>query len=120
MNEHPAAQSAADDRTRSGVAPRRGADDHHLDGNAAGGLLRELFAIDITAADAMCVGCGTASPVGALMAYGHRMGVVLRCPHCQSAVLRLTRTTRGYWLDLTGARVLRIFAAGGGSMPPLA
>ena len=112
MIEHQAAQSAATERP--------GDEAQHLDGNAAGGLLRELFAVDITAADAMCVGCGTASPVGALMAYGHRMGVVLRCPHCQSAVLRLTHTTRGYWLDLTGARVLRILAAGREGMPPLA
>jgi hypothetical protein len=89
-------------------APQPGADDGHLDGSAAGGLLRELFAVDVTAADATCASCGATGPVGALLAYGHRMGVVLRCAHCGAAVLRMTHTPGGHWLDLTGARVVRV------------
>jgi hypothetical protein len=85
-----------------------GQDADHLDGNAAGGLLRELFALDVTGADATCAGCGASGPVGALPAYGHGMGAVLRCAHCGAAVLRVTRTARGYWLDLSGTRVLRV------------
>jgi hypothetical protein len=80
----------------------------HLDGNAAAGLLRELFTMDLTAADATCMGCGSVGAVGALLEYGHDMGVVLRCPHCAAAVLRVSRTSHGFWLDLTGARVLRL------------
>ncbi len=30
----------------------------YLDGNAAAGALREMFAVDITAAIAQCAGCG--------------------------------------------------------------
>jgi len=72
------------------------------------GLLRELFAIDVTTADATCEGCGNVGAVAALLEYGHAMGVVLRCPQCGSAVLRVSHTSHGVWLDLTGARVLRL------------
>ena len=99
MSEHP--------------APLPGADDGHLDGNAVGGLLRELFAVDMTAAHATCAACGTAGPVGALLRYGHRMGAVLRCPRCQASVLRVARTPGGHWLDITGARVVQVPAGAG-------
>ena len=103
MRDHPTAQPGDE----------LDADDGHLDGNAAGGLLRELFAVDVTAAVATCASCGTVGPVGALLAYGHRMGAVLRCPRCQASVLRVTRTPGGHWLDLTGARVVRVPVAAG-------
>ena len=33
-----------------------------LDGNAKGGLLTELFALDLTAAEITCGGCGAVAP----------------------------------------------------------
>ena len=80
-----------------------------LDGNAVGGLLRELFALDVTAAEVTCAGCGTVAPVGAVRDYGGPMGAVLRCVHCDTAVLRLTHTPAGLYLDMHGAR--RLFVA---------
>lgn len=77
-----------------------------LDGNAAGGLLNELFALDITVAEITCAGCGMIAAVAALRAYGGPMGAVLRCAHCDTAVLRLTHTPAGLWLDMQGARRL--------------
>ena len=53
-----------------------------LDGNAAGGMLRDVFTHEMTAALATCAGCRAVGPVGALLEYGHGMGVVLRCPAC--------------------------------------
>jgi len=79
-----------------------------LDGNAAGGALRDVFARDVTAAHATCVGCGDARPVGALLAYGHAMGVVLRCPGCDAVMLRLTRSPTQLRLDASGIRLLVI------------
>ena len=61
-----------------------------LDGNAAGGRLRELFALDVTAAEIICDGCGAITEVGAVRSYGGAMGAVLRCAHCDTVVLRLT------------------------------
>jgi hypothetical protein len=80
-----------------------------LDGNATGGLLRELFALDLTLAEITCGGCGTVAAIGALRAYGGAMGAILRCAHCDTVVLRIAHTPAGLWLDLHGAR--RLFVA---------
>jgi hypothetical protein len=84
------------------------AEEMRLDGNAAGGALRELFARDVTAAIATCAGCGATRPVGALLDYGHPMGVILRCPTCDTVILRLARTPRQLRVDATGIRLLVI------------
>jgi hypothetical protein len=74
-----------------------------LDGNAAGGLLREAFAFDATAARTTCAGCARVAPIGELRLYAVEMGAILRCPSCNEAVVRIARTPRGLWLDLRGA-----------------
>lgn len=79
-----------------------------LDGNAAGGPLRDVFARDVTAAVATCAGCGTARPIGALIEYGHAMGVVLRCPGCEAVMLRLARTPAQLRIDVSGMGLLVI------------
>jgi hypothetical protein len=84
--------------------------DLRLDGNAAAGLLAEVFRWEMTTAQATCAGCGASAPVGALAVYGHGMGAILRCPGCDTAVVRVARTRGRLWLDLRGARALRIEA----------
>lgn len=79
-----------------------------LDGNAAGGALREVFAWEMTAALATCAGCGSASMVGALLEYGHAMGVVLRCPQCDAPMLCIVRTPGAVRLDASGTALLVI------------
>jgi Family of unknown function (DUF6510) len=86
------------DEAGSGAVP--------LDGNAAGGLLGELFALEITAAQITCGGCGAVAVVGETRDYGGAMGAVLRCTHCNTAMIRLTHTPAGLWLDMHGARTL--------------
>jgi len=84
-------------------------DDHDLrvDGNAAAGLLGEVFALEATAAWTTCGGCGAIGQVGALLAYCHGMGAVLRCPGCDTAVVRVANAGGRWWLDLRGARSVR-------------
>jgi hypothetical protein len=77
-----------------------------LDGNAAAGLLRDLFAFDVTTAAVTCAGCGAAAELGAIRVYGGPMGAIFRCAHCDTAVIRLARTKAGFWLDMHGARSL--------------
>ena len=79
-----------------------------LDGNAAAGLLSEIFGRDVTTARTMCSTCGSAGSVGALQLYGHDMGAVLRCPSCEAVVLRAVRTTSRLWLDASGSRSIMI------------
>jgi hypothetical protein len=83
-------------------------EDLRLDGNAAGGTLRDVFTNDVTAALATCSGCGTLGPVGALLEYGHGMGIVLRCPACDRPVLRIVHTPGFTRLDLSGIQLLTI------------
>jgi hypothetical protein len=83
-------------------------DDTRLDGNAAAGLLSEMFACDITTARATCVDCGSTDSVGAMHLYSHGMGAVLRCPGCECVVLRVARTPTHLWLDATGSRSIAI------------
>ena len=77
-----------------------------LDGNAAAGILSEVFVPDITTARATCANCGTIRPLGALLVYAHGMGMVVRCPSCEAVVLRVARTRTRLWLDPTGARLV--------------
>ena len=79
-----------------------------LDGNAAGGALREVFASDVTAAVATCRECGAVGPVATLLDYGHAMGVILRCPTCNAAVLRIVRTPGWLRVDASGMALLMI------------
>jgi len=85
--------------------------DLRLDGNAAAGLLAEVFTFDVTGAQAVCNGCGNVYPVGTLATYGHTMGMILRCPGCDTALIRMTHVRSGYYLDLRGTSVLHIAAS---------
>ena len=83
-----------------------------LDGNAAGGLLREVFAFDATAARTTCAGCARMVPMGELRLYAIELGAILRCPSCDEAVVRIARTPRGLWLDLRGAATVVAVSSG--------
>ena len=78
-----------------------------LDGNAAAGLLQEIFVLEITTAQIQCDGCGSTEAVGSLRLHAAPMGAVLRCPHCDGIVMRAVHTPHGRWLEMTGARCLR-------------
>jgi len=75
-----------------------------LDGNAAAGLLGELFGFDVTAAAVTCDGCGVQAKIGEVRVYGGPMGAIFRCLHCDTVVMGLVRTPVGFWLDMRGAR----------------
>jgi len=83
-----------------------------LDGNAAAGLLAEIFAFDVTSAQAECNACHVVESVATLLAYGLEMGAILRCPGCGDALMRVSRLDGGYWLDLRGMSVLRVSMTG--------
>jgi hypothetical protein len=83
-------------------------DQQRLDGNAAGGVLDAIFSFEMTMAVATCAGCGTRNPLGAVMAYMHGMGTILRCPTCDTALIRVAHIRARYYVDLRGMRALRI------------
>lgn len=79
-----------------------------LDGNAAAGLLQQIFAIDITMARVTCGGCELVQPLAALKLYGLPMGNILRCPRCQSTLVRAVARDTECWLDLRGVAALHL------------
>ena len=81
-----------------------------LDGNAAAGVLQDVFALEVTAASGKCDRCGAVGAVGELMLYAHAPGLVFRCPHCDAVVLRLVTDGTRYWLDARGLRSLELTA----------
>jgi len=82
--------------------------ENRLDGNAAGGLLGEIFPFEMTRAHATCGGCGRTALLGASPAYVHGMGAVIRCAACDTALIRLAHVKGCYWVDMRGARTLQI------------
>jgi uncharacterized protein DUF6510 len=78
-----------------------------LDGNAVAGLLQEVFAVEMTTAIGTCDGCGASEPVGAIHVY-RGAGVVLRCPHCGNALVKIVADETRVWIDLRGTRTLEL------------
>jgi len=86
-------------------------DENRLDGNAAAGLLAEIFTLEITTAVAACARCGAVGEVGSQMAYVSEIGTVVRCAACDNALIRVVRQEDGpqrYWLDLKGLEYLQL------------
>jgi hypothetical protein len=79
-----------------------------LDGNAAAGLLSEVFCAEPSNAVIICAGCGATAAIGALPVYGLELGAIVRCPHCDTAVLRVGAAGAMLWLDLRGAVSLHV------------
>lgn len=63
-------------------------DETHVDGNALGGLLMEVFGREMTDADGCCATCGSVRPLGAMLVY-RGPGDTVRCPTCDSVVVVL-------------------------------
>ena len=78
-----------------------------LDGNAAAGQLRTIFAVDVTAATGQCAGCGRTAPLGAAQSYQQAPGIVLRCPGCDAVLLRVVAGPDRTWLDGRGLAYLQ-------------
>ena len=79
-----------------------------LDGNAAAGVLREVFVHDMTSARVKCEGCGEVEEMGAEHVYMHAPGIVVRCCHCQDVLLVIAQRDAGYLLGFRRAMWLDI------------
>ena len=80
--------------------------DLRLDGNAAGGLLGEVFTAEATTAVITCAHCGATGAVGAVHVYAHGPGTVLRCPGCTEVLMRFARVREKLVADLRGVGAL--------------
>ncbi len=84
--------------------------ENKLDGNAAAGTLQEIFPFEMTLVQATCTGCGATNTIGATVVYMHGMGTIIRCPSCDTVLIRVAHVKGRYFLDMRGVRVLQISA----------
>jgi hypothetical protein len=75
-----------------------------LDGNAAAGLLREVFVEDVTSARGACKSCGQVGRIGASHAYMANLapGAVVRCTSCESVLVVLVEVGGRVRLGMSG------------------
>jgi Family of unknown function (DUF6510) len=78
------------------------AEDHVLDGNAIGGVLLELFGVEMTATPGICAHCGAQEEMAVTDVYMQAAGIVVRCRHCEGVLIRIVRSPERTWLDLSG------------------
>lgn len=79
-----------------------------VDGNALGGVLREVFALDVTGAMGRCAGCGRVGMVGETRVYDHAAGMVARCPGCDDVLMRVVTAPDRVFLDMHGLSFLEL------------
>lgn len=88
------------------------ADERRLDGNAIGGLLLELFGVEMTTATGVCASCGAVDEMARTEVYLDAPGVVVRCAHCKAVQLTIVRGPDRTWLNLSGLQTIEIRSTG--------
>jgi len=84
----------------------------HLDGNAAAGLLAEVFTMEATTAVVTCAGCGASGPLGAAVAYVTEIGTVVRCANCDEPLIRAAEIRDRVVFDMRGTATMTLAAGG--------
>lgn len=77
-----------------------------LDGNAIGGLLREVYGAEMTTARATCATCGATCQVAEAPVYLQAPGAVMRCRSCTAVLLVVVRRRETNCVDTSGLAAL--------------
>ena len=83
-------------------------DQQRLDGNAAGGVLGQIFAFEMTSAEVICAHCDAVGPIGAASVYATAMGTIIRCPGCGETLIRVAHGPQRLWVDFSGTRLMQL------------
>jgi Family of unknown function (DUF6510) len=87
---------------------RRTMMENKLNGNAAAGTLQAIFPFEMTLMRATCTGGGNTKVIGATAAYMHGMGTVIRCPSCDTVLVRIVHARERYLLDTRPCNTRRV------------
>jgi Family of unknown function (DUF6510) len=81
-----------------------------LDGNAAAGILREVFVHDLSSARGACASCGRVAQMGSQHLYMYPLspGAVLRCSTCEDVLIVFVHTGGRYRFGLPGLTWLEV------------
>ena len=83
-------------------------DERHLDGNALGGLLRDLFGQEMTDKRGCCAACGVIRPLGAAMVFREAPGDVVRCSNCGTVVIVAVPVPNGIRVSFESLRWVEV------------
>jgi hypothetical protein len=79
-----------------------------LDGNAIGGLLLDVFGVEMTTATGVCAHCGAEHLVAEGVVYLGGPGVVVRCRSCAGVVMVVVEVREVRCIDLMGLERLEL------------
>jgi hypothetical protein len=82
--------------------------DRHLDGNALGGMLADVFGREMTDAVGTCSACGAVNAFAAAIAYTQAPGEVLRCPGCGIVLMVFVKRPDGYRISIGSIRCIEV------------
>jgi len=82
-----------------------------LDGNAIGGLLLDVFGVEMTNATGVCAHCGARGPVAECEVYVGGPGTVVRCRTCSGVLMVLVEVREITCVDLQGLEGLEVGVA---------
>ena len=90
-----------------------------LDGNAAAGMLRDIFAADLTTARGACATCGAIAQIGSQHLYMQTLspGGVLRCRTCEATLMVVVHADDRYRLGMQGLKWIEIIESGSALEP---
>jgi hypothetical protein len=77
-------------------------DERMVDGNAVAGVLGAVFAVEMTTAIGRCNACGAREAIGALHVF-RGAGIVMRCPHCDHALVTIVEADARLWIGFAGS-----------------
>ena len=80
----------------------------YLDGNAIGGLLWEVFGVEMTSRRASAPAAGASRAVAELRVYVRAAGTVVRCPSCDTVLLTVVEAPDRRWVGLSGLARLEV------------
>jgi hypothetical protein len=86
-------------------------EERRLDGNAAAGMLGEIFPFEMTMVRTQCATCGAMESAGAELVYADAPGMVMRCVHCENVLIKIVHGGGRHWLDMRGVACLQIIGA---------
>lgn len=77
-----------------------------VDGNAAAGLLADVFGDDVTALVGLCGGCSASAPLAETTVELDETAAIVRCRSCTHTLLTVLRTASGIRLVIGTLREL--------------
>ena len=77
-----------------------------VDGNAAAGMLAEVFAVDITTMTGACGACGAVGPLAETDVELDDVAAIIRCRTCTHTLLTVLRVAGGVRLVVGSLREL--------------